>query len=249
MTTSICKIEPNLIPSQLASSIRSVLGEAVQFGRLTPQLVEESAKIIRETRGSGWDWTVHWAAHTYISYVQNFIKAYQTARIWAKNKEKSRTLTVLDLGCGAGASTAGTVLALQEKFNTIIVHGVDTSPDMIGVYRNTFEDWCQSNSCTIKASSEIANAKKYIYSDLHEWDLVVCSYLFCGDKSIHQDGLRKKNSIIIDLPDEGFSRIQILGKRYVLKYDKERSLDVSFLNDLGLGVGPDDWYPVITEGI
>lgn len=239
-------LESSSMPSDLAHGLYLALKEAKPNGLLSEDCLEEAQEIVKYTRGKGWDWNRHWAAHAYLSWTQNFHKAHQCALIWAKmNKDKlSKRLSILDLGCGSGASMAGICLALRDKCDSIVVHGVDSSRPMLTLCEKTFKEWADFTP-NIKATLELADADMYIGQSLNNWDIVMASYLFCAAKKLNPNDFHHKSMIVIDLPDAGFSKISICGKNYRLAYDPYRSLDVGFLEKLGLGIKPDDWYPEI----
>lgn len=239
-------LESPTMPSDLAHGLYLALKEAKSSGLLSEDSLEEAQDIIKYTRGRGWDWNRHWAAHAYLSWTQNFVKAYQCGMIWADiNKDKmGRFLSILDLGCGSGASMAGLCLALRDKVDRIFIHGVDNSRSMLTLCEKTFKEWADF-SWNINATLEFADVDVYIGQSLNNWDIVMASYLFCAAKKLSPNDFHHKSMIVIDLPDAGFSKISICDKNFRLAYNPHRSIDVGFLEKLGLDTKPDDWHPDI----
>ena len=93
--------------------------------------------------------------------------------------------------------------------------------------------------------AETADAGVYLAQDLSGWDLVLCSYLFCGDSKLRRDSLPKANRLVMDLMPTGETQIEIRGELFGFAFDEERRLDVSFLNGLLENERPQDVLPIV----
>ncbi len=233
-----------MIPAAIKQNVRARLEQAVLDGYLSDWLVGETKEAIFTKKGRAWDWDRHWAAHTYFCYAFNFAKAYAITTQWLEAFRGTGPLRILDLGCGAGASSAGSAAAGLEKGHEVTLLGVDSSDPMITFFNQTLPPWAKERG-GITVQAEVSNASRYLEQDLSGWDLVLCSYLFCGDSSLRKYHRPSPNRLVVDLMPTGESQVESRGELFGFTFDSERPLDVSFLDGLLPQARPQEVRPAV----
>jgi SAM-dependent methyltransferase len=125
---------PHLITTPLADKLTG------QFGTtLTDEAIERVKSTISE-RGL-LDYSSEWAPFNYLYFGTNFIKSYLAAKSIDFGK-LSGPITIIDLGCGAGASIAGLLTSLDSPPPAVEkVICVDRSPDQLELLRSCVVPW------------------------------------------------------------------------------------------------------------
>lgn len=106
---------------------------------LTDSAVDKVAASICARSNPRYD--IDWAAFNYLYYSANFLKAYLVAQAF-RYLLPGRDLSILDLGCGGGASTAGFIAGLiNVGMRVASVKAVDTNQPQLNVFSNVTLPW------------------------------------------------------------------------------------------------------------
>jgi limonene-1,2-epoxide hydrolase len=122
------------VPPRVESGLFDVLRDA------TPEILNnETVSQVRAILGSGGlpNYDRHWAAFAYMYYMANFAKAFLGASLLVE-RPRNRPLSIIDLGCGGGASTLGVVSALCSQLNVGVsrIVGIDASTVQLDLFNN-----------------------------------------------------------------------------------------------------------------
>jgi len=143
------------------------------------------------------------APFNYLFFGANFIKArtafLKLIKLSAQHHSKYR---ILDLGCGAGASSAGVLAGLMSKDSRIQIRvefiGVDCNPIQLSSYRKIFGAWANTMP-NISVKTMHADALDFLKANPHGWDLILCSYLNVECPSKYQNKLVKTLNYVANI--------------------------------------------------
>lgn len=246
--------------SDLTLELSGSLPEEVQKGlfdalsKASEEIHPDRLSTVRNTIRSGnlLSYDRDWAPFAYLYFGANFAKSYLATRqlAWSPNDP----VTVLDLGCGGGASTLGALAALRRGHPTIEVAevvGIDRSPEQLALFREVLSPWIRRHF----PSTGISLIERDLLDVLRRQTprfrdcLTVLSYvmpeLSAAERrelpSLLQEKLDGSSSetVIIESNPNGRGVIveRLSGDRFVAPYDEVR-LDLSLLEILGSGIKP-----------
>jgi SAM-dependent methyltransferase len=172
-----------------------------------------------------------WAPFTYLYYSANFLKCYLSICSSAMHI-KNRSLKILDIGCGGGASTAATVSALTRLGNSVAeVIAVDRSIQQLSVFESVTKAWISECYPATKTTALHCELSEYLEHGPHA-DVIVISYvtpeLNCEEiKSLHSQLLirsQEAHSFIVFIESDSIHRgvsIEVFGEKpYLLPYNR-----------------------------
>src|ERR1044071_387132 len=132
-----------------------------------------------------------WAAFSYLYFGVNYLKTFFALKHLPT--PNSGELRLLDLGCGAGASTAGAVTALGSWLSIpgrhLKITAVDRNRNQLMVYKRLLRDWIDSLE-NVAFETHLSDALDFLDSSEFRWDAVLCSYI------LEEQSTRKREALI-----------------------------------------------------
>ncbi|MCC7539344.1 MAG: class I SAM-dependent methyltransferase [Deltaproteobacteria bacterium] len=203
----------------------------------------------RVSRGEVPDYNQDAASFAYLYYLSNFSKAAAGCSLVRSTLRRPRiddVLSILDLGCGSGASTAAALLTgLSSGWRQIRICVVDSNQVQLDLARGIIDRLLPANSL-VQVDYRHGDAEETLRSSARRVDLAVCSYLLCElppEKSgrIWRALRRGSNpgAYVVVQPGVGIDSATIwtAGQRIGWRYPPG-GLDGSFLTGLGLQHAP-----------
>jgi len=180
------KLQPNLkrppqaLPKELEDAWFHALLAKSKSGLLTEAAVSDVVTTIRVGRRP--DYSRQGAAFTYLYYVANFAKVLRALNCVAASATalRSPTLRVLDLGCGAGASSAAVIQWLHQQHRNpkVELTLVDSCIEQLELFESLTGQWISKFS-TITAKTYCDGAFQFLSRSEQKFDLILASYLIC----------------------------------------------------------------------
>lgn len=127
----------------------------------------------------------------YLYFGSNFFKAeFAVEKLIRRPQIKSSRIRVLDIGCGAGASSAAFLQAMHKQFPNMCMdfYGIDNNDDQLGFYKCIFGHWAETFP-DINVFPISADALKYLQDSKDSWDIIICSYLFAEQTKAQKEFL------------------------------------------------------------
>src|SRR5215467_7283442 len=129
-------------PKDLLANLHAALLKA-PVNYLDINLVDDLKKRIRNNAKP--DYRRDWAAFSYLYFVANFVKTYSATQHLLTPSVPPRKYRILDLGCGAGASSAAVLTALSEWLTRndcfVELTGVDNSSEQLSMNNAVLSPW------------------------------------------------------------------------------------------------------------
>lgn len=162
------------LPQHLEARLDSLLTMELHH-ELTAESVQHVQRAIRT--GRLLDYDLHGVAFAYLYFALNFAKSYTYTREGVY-LHRSEGIRVLDVGCGAGASAAGVIAALDDMGQVQVsrVVGIDSSIVQLGLFDRLFRSWMSDGRPTTTVKAYSGSAVQFLM-DAGPHDIVVMSYL------------------------------------------------------------------------
>lgn len=161
------------LPAQLDARVANLLSEKRAHSLSDSSIQNLKKKIAEKITPQYKD---DWAAFTYLYYSANFLKCYLSICSSAVHF-KNKTLRVLDIGCGGGASTAAAISALSMLGNKISeVIAVDRSKEQLSVFKSVTEPWIKERHPHTKVGVLQCEIFEYLEKSI-DTDLILLSYV------------------------------------------------------------------------
>lgn len=125
-----------------------------------------------------------WAPFLYLYFVANFTKTINALQVKIPLLVGRQTLNVLDIGCGAGSSTASVIEILRhsglDSLVSINISAIDSNSKQLSLFNRIIRSWISrvnlNQKITIKTQKR--DVIEYMKTTRRTWDIIVCSYLF-----------------------------------------------------------------------
>jgi SAM-dependent methyltransferase len=175
---SISRRPQHALPKGLEDAwFRVLLGMREQ---LTEGTVNEVIAAVRS--GVRPEYSKQGAAFTYLYYAANFTKVMRAMSCVAGSAPALRgsRLRVLDLGCGAGASSAAVVQWLLERRREFSMELtlVDTCDDQLELFDSLTGTWLRRFP-SVMCKTYCDGAFQFLSQSRGKFDLILASYLIC----------------------------------------------------------------------
>ena len=239
------KLETSLLPV-LQERLLHSLQPAIINGLLTDDIVAELREQIH--KGSGTiDYARFGPAFAYRYTLANFANARRAIHPVVKRLSNLQGIRVLDLGCGAGASSAAILSVLSDcQMFSAKLDAVDHSGYQLALCANLLFDGEPIVESSVRIALHLDDALQFLRRRRSaNWDLVVVSYLLCELAPQQADNIRSElrdgaeNVVIIDFDrneQKSFVQIGVDNARQYLTPDA--SCDATPLKALGLKTCP-----------
>lgn len=235
-----------VLPSSLDVAMAAFL-EPYIGGVLNDSALLELRKLIRDKKVPEYDHA--WASFNYLYFSSNFLKASLAARV-SSGVMPNRGLRLLDLGCGAGASTAGFISGLHEAGCSVShVTAVDRNRPQLDAFCSVVKPWIFSSFENIEVDVIESDFVAYVRDGKCDYDVVILSYslseLAEGDRLLVRSSLLTSNlgkggiGVVIESdPGKGGVGLEFIGGiAEVVPYD-EVNFKCPHIAGLGLNVLP-----------
>ena len=234
------------LPSSLDESIARLLQKEKET-HLTDHKTQALKNRIKDRQPPTYN--EDWAAFTYLYYSTNFLKTYLSV-LSAASTIRQKKLRILDLGCGGGASTAATCVALMHLNNQIVdVFAVDQDIHQLNVFNKVTLNWLEKLEDGICIHAINDDAINFITESDERFDFIILSYLTVELSEHTEQQLRSKlterikahgaTTIIVDSDHmhRGIS-VEVLGEvPYLLPFNRAL-FRAPFIERLGLKTPP-----------
>jgi SAM-dependent methyltransferase len=137
-----------------------------------------------------------WVAFNYLFFAANFFKA-KTAfqNLVCEQSPTKHQFRILDLGCGAGAASAGVLAGILYSNNKAQMQveftGVDRDTMQTSLYHEIFGVWALKNP-TVTIRTICDEAIDFLNSNPRACDLILCSYMLSEETPSRQNEFKKK---------------------------------------------------------